>query len=83
MVTMHESMETDGKDQIRNNYGTTFLSVNDIECKSSVMLYKQHTPEKAQDGEECLNETISKQKKKEHRQKWNIKTNLCIPKNST
>ena len=64
LVIMQKRMVPDGKDWIRNNYGTTCLSVNDIECKSSVMLHKQHMPEKVQNVEEHLNETISNQKKK-------------------
>ena len=46
---MHESMETEGKDWIRNNYGTTFLCVNYVEHESSVMLHEQKISDKAQD----------------------------------
>ena len=46
LVIMHKSMVPDGKDWIRNNYGATCLSVNDVEQKNSVMLHEQHTPEK-------------------------------------
>ena len=66
LVIMHESMATEGKDWIRNNYGTTFLCVNDVEYENSVVLLEQHMRDKVQDVEECLNETISNQKKKEH-----------------
>ena len=82
-MTMYKSIATEGKDWIRNNYGTTFLCVNDVEYESSVMLHEQHMPDKTQDVEEHLNETIRNQKKNEHEQQWNINTNMHMPKEST
>ena len=57
-------MVTQGKDWIRNNYGKTFLCIEEIEYESSVMLNKQKIPDKVKDVEACLKDEISNKKKK-------------------
>ena len=66
----------EGKDWIKNNYGNTFLHVEDVEHESSVMLNEQQLPDEVKDVEACLNEEISNKNRKENKNPWNINKNM-------
>ena len=76
---MHRSMTIQGKDWIRNDYGTAFFLIEEKEHGSSVMLHEQQTPEKVKDVEEFLNDEISSRKNKVQKNPWNVKNNMHEP----